>query len=141
MYTEKITQPYYIFPLFSMQYTHFFYMLLNNVTIKMTITDYSSGKNTCFRLHILTSCNDWKWKYIWNKQGSRCKCLCILKKVLFYLILLCVDRFKDHETVEYLNFICTTWYIIVRLKTLKNDMLLKCVSILLQYVQIRITLW
>lgn len=89
LYTEKITQPYYIFPLFSMQYTHFFYMLLNNVTIKMTITDYSSGKNTCFRLHILTSCNDWKWKYIWNKQGSRCKCLCILKSIVLLNFVVC----------------------------------------------------
>lgn len=53
------------------------------------------------------------------------------KKSIVLLNFVVCRRVKDHETVEDLNFICTTWYIIVRLKILKNHMLLKCVSILL----------
>lgn len=76
LYIEKIIS----FPHFRVQYRNIFYKILHNVTIKMTITDYSSGNNTCFRLHILTSCKNWKWKYLWNEPGNRCKCLYIPKR-------------------------------------------------------------
>lgn len=39
------------FPHFQVQYTNIFYMLLHNIIFKMTITDYSSGNNTRFKLH------------------------------------------------------------------------------------------